>query len=308
MFASLLRGGGAGETPPPLPKKGGNENEDRFDRFLKHAAALPAFPWKEFLGITVALYILNQSHLLPKPLSGLVSRVLFWPTLPITVGKRFGNWKTEIDETVILGGAPFGFMGLPDQLYEEGVRGVINMCEEYKGPCRSYKKLGMSELRLPTTDHFEPSVHSLQSAVEFIEQHAKKGERVYVHCRAGHGRSAAAVMAWKISQNPLGDVHTFNDELCQKRNVRKTLWKQPQLQQFHQRLLEEMRDDTSDNLAASDETHQVLLEQQRDDTGANVAASSDASDNLAASGETHQDLLEQQRDDIGANVEASSKL
>jgi hypothetical protein len=71
------------------------------------------------LGVTVALYILNQKHLLPKPLSSLVSRVLFWPTLPITVSRRLGNWYTVIDETVIMGGAPFGFAKIPEKLYEQ---------------------------------------------------------------------------------------------------------------------------------------------------------------------------------------------
>lgn len=84
---------------------------------------------KAFVGITVGLYILNQKHLLPKPLSRIVSKALFWPTLPITVGKRLGSWTTVIDDTVIMGGAPFGFAGLPEKLYEEyGVRTYVCVC------------------------------------------------------------------------------------------------------------------------------------------------------------------------------------
>ena len=76
------------------------------------------------LWVTVGLYILNQKHLLPKPLSAVVSKALFWPTVPITVGRRIGKWQTVVDETVIMGGAPFGFAGIPDYLYEQyGVRG-----------------------------------------------------------------------------------------------------------------------------------------------------------------------------------------
>jgi len=41
------------------------------------------------------------------------------------------------------------------------VRGVINLCEEYRGPLRKYKELGMEQLYLPTTDHFEPTVEDL---------------------------------------------------------------------------------------------------------------------------------------------------
>ena len=75
------------------------------------------------LGATVALYILNQNHLLPQPVSKIVSHVLFWPTLPITISKRLGKWYTPIDDTVIVGGAPFGFAKIPELLYEQyGVR------------------------------------------------------------------------------------------------------------------------------------------------------------------------------------------
>ena len=71
------------------------------------------------LGATVALYILNQKHLLPYPVSKVVSHVLFWPTLPITISKRLGKWYTPIDDTVIMGGAPFGFAKIPELLYEQ---------------------------------------------------------------------------------------------------------------------------------------------------------------------------------------------
>ena len=42
------------------------------------------------------------------------------------------------------------------------VMGVVNMCEEYNGPTRTYKTLGMEELHLKTVDHFEPSLKDLK--------------------------------------------------------------------------------------------------------------------------------------------------
>jgi hypothetical protein len=41
------------------------------------------------------------------------------------------------------------------------VRGVINFCEEYEGPVEKYEELGIQQLHLPTTDHFEPSLDDL---------------------------------------------------------------------------------------------------------------------------------------------------
>jgi atypical dual specificity phosphatase len=280
LYAALpLRGGAIGESSPtplnsvvsPRSKKGGNEDGDSpddsdhsiFGKLLTHAAVLPPFlPFlKGMLGVTALLYVMNQSHLLPKPISGLVSRALFWPTLPITYSRRVGGWTTTIDDTVILGGAPFGFVGLPEKLHEEGVRGVVNFCEEYRGPARKYKNLGMTELRLPTTDHFEPSLDSLQSAVEFIESYKEKGERVYVHCRAGHGRSGAGVMAYLLAKDPVVDVQSLNEWLGMKRKVRRTLWKQQNLKQFHQKLLLKMAKSNAEDEQEGED------EQQQSDTG-----------------------------------------
>lgn len=73
----------------------------------------------------------------------------------------------------------------------------------------------------------------MKEAVEFLQKYEDKQERVYVHCRAGHGRSAAVVFAWLLHKNPSADPFILNQQLCRKRNVRKTLWKQPNLQKFH---------------------------------------------------------------------------
>lgn len=90
------------------------------------AVAIPQFTGialRTMLGVTIALYVLNQQHMLPRPLGAVVSKALFWPTLPITASRRIGKWMTRIDDTVVIGGAPFGFLGFPEQLHEKyGVR------------------------------------------------------------------------------------------------------------------------------------------------------------------------------------------
>jgi atypical dual specificity phosphatase len=111
------------------------------------------------------------------------------------------------------------------------------MCDEYRGPIKKYEQLGMRQLWLPTVDHFEPSLDQLKEAVAFLEEHEALNKKVYVHCRAGHGRSAAVVFAWMLYKNPNANPQFLNQQLCNQRHVRKTLWKQPNLQQFHSWLL-----------------------------------------------------------------------
>ncbi len=99
-----------------------------------------------------------------------------------------------------MGGAPLSIYGLPAHLQAAGVKGIVNMCDEYEGPVEEYKQRGIKQLRLRTVDHFEPSVSNLVKGVRWINEYKKKGERVYVHCKAGHGRSAFLVMAWLMTQ------------------------------------------------------------------------------------------------------------
>jgi atypical dual specificity phosphatase len=238
-------------TPDGVDNKKRRDDEDTVWNAVREA--VPSWVGtclKSCLAVTVALYILNQQHMLPKPLSAVVSKTLFWPSMPITVGRRIGQWETVVDDTVIMGGAPFGFAKLPERLYEQyNVRGVINLCKEYSGPQKTYERLGISHLHLPTVDHFEPTVEDLEKAVKFIGCQKKQGNRVYVHCRAGHGRSAAAVFAWLLSKDPTADRKQLNEEFCRLRDVRKTLWRQSNIIEFHRRLVRKKQtDDVEEDL------------------------------------------------------------
>jgi atypical dual specificity phosphatase len=240
-------------TPPPNEKKNATSTPHSsvwkvlLSALPPHRVAL-SHCLRAGLTLTVALYLLNQNHCLPRPLSGWVSRVLFYPTLPITVLRRVGtSWETVIDDTVLLGGVPL--WGRLQALHRDhDVRAVVNLCQEYAGPSLEfYRRVGIDRvLYLPTTDHFEPSITDLERAVSFIADCQAQNQRVYVHCRAGHGRSAAIVLCWLWFQqhqhrqqqesikatSPLQQLQQLNHELCRLRLVRRTLWKQPNIQQY----------------------------------------------------------------------------
>jgi atypical dual specificity phosphatase len=122
-----------------------------------------------------------------------------------------------------MGVAPNLFSFSPEQLKALGVQGVINLCDEYRGPVAAYNRIGIEELYLPTIDHTEPSLNSLKEAVKFISKFEKKGQKVYVHCKAGHGRSAAVVFCWLFAQDPTSEPQHFSNKLSSMRRVRKNL-------------------------------------------------------------------------------------
>lgn len=149
------------------------------------------------------------------------------------------------------------FMGHPQALHNIHVRGVVNMCSEYAGPEAAYKELRMKQLRLPSVDHYEPDLQYMKDAVQFIEDCKSKNEKVYIHCKAGHGRAASIALCWLMHTNrdrsaevtivpfydltfyPANDFFTFcssqdlNKLLFSKRKVRSTLFQQANVKAYY---------------------------------------------------------------------------
>ena len=67
-----------------------------------------------------------QRKLLSHGMAKIVSKMLFYPTFPVTVLLRLGNYWTEVDETVFLGCAPMDCLGIPDSLY--GISKINKLC------------------------------------------------------------------------------------------------------------------------------------------------------------------------------------
>ena len=80
-------------------------------------------------------------------------------------------------------------------LLEAGVTDVLDMTAEFDAPIAfrelpGYRNLAVADLTAPTRDQ-------LQKAAAFIEKARKEGI-VFVHCKAGYSRTAAAVGAWLL--------------------------------------------------------------------------------------------------------------
>ena len=138
--------------------------------------------------------------------------------------------------TLLVGAVPLPFAGHVEHLHRLGVRGVINMQYEYRGPKAEYEAMKpcIEQLYLPCVDHEEPSVEQLRSAVSFIRRYADSGDRVLVHCKGGHGRSAAVALAWLLTKQ--GGFHTpesGQERLNSVRSVRKKLYAQKNIRDFY---------------------------------------------------------------------------
>jgi atypical dual specificity phosphatase len=167
-------------------------------------------------------------------ISWVYARFFFYPTLILNIllCKVFGlrNWYDRIDEYVILGAIPCKD-DVP-RLKKMGVRAVLNVCEEYSGPQEAYAATGIEQVRLPTIDYTSPSLSTVRQGVCFIEKCVSRGDLVYVHCKAGRGRSATIVLCWLIKAKKIKPNEAMNFLLERRPHVNKKLDKRKVVREF----------------------------------------------------------------------------
>lgn len=136
----------------------------------------------------------------------LYAKLVFYPTFAwnFLLGRilRVRRWWDRVDPLVIVGARPLA-RDIAELYTAEGVRAVVNTCEEYNGPVAEYQKHGIEQLHIPTTDFTHPSLADVELAVEFVEKHVTAGDSVYIHCKAGRARSATVAICWLIKYREL---------------------------------------------------------------------------------------------------------
>lgn len=165
-----------------------------------------------------------------------VIRALFYPTLAwnavnvrLVPGRR---WWNRVDDHLVLGALPLPWM-VP-ALKEAGVTSVINTCVEYPGPLAAYKKHGIEQLHLPTLDFSPPTLDHIRRGVDFITERAEAGHSVYVHCKAGRGRSATVALCWLMSFRGMPPEEALRHLQSHRPHVNPHLCGRQVVRDFHQ--------------------------------------------------------------------------
>lgn len=71
--------------------------------------------------------------------------------------------------------------------------------------------------------------------MQFIQEKQASGVRVYVHCKGGNGRSAAIAFCWLLYARKMTLLEA-QEYISEKRSVRKTLYTQPNIVAFYNKL------------------------------------------------------------------------
>lgn len=113
----------------------------------------------------------------------------------------------------------------------KGVTAVLDLTCEFSEN-RTFR--GLAYHNLPVLDLTELSVAQLREAADFISEHAGHGV-VYVHCKAGYSRSAAAVGAYLIAS---GRAKSVDECLSLMRSARPTIIFRPEVSVALKKFLE----------------------------------------------------------------------
>jgi atypical dual specificity phosphatase len=172
-------------------------------------ATLP-FRWSIAL-VTISLSgIVKFPHFLPKSLlyevaiTDLIIRS--WLTKKIPWLNQ--EWWHEIVPGLVLGGIPLENYNHLQMLKEKGIDAVYAILEDFEANSltfcsapvleKHWKDQGINYYRLSCEDMKAMSLKDLMKAVEWIHQQILMGKKVYVHCKAGRGRSAMVVAAYMM--------------------------------------------------------------------------------------------------------------
>ncbi|GJJ68068.1 hypothetical protein EMPS_00414 [Entomortierella parvispora] len=184
------------------------------------------------------------------------------------------HWYDRVPNTpFILGAVPSEEL-LPQIIKEEGVTDIVNMCAEFKGHLEKMQELGLHQCWIPTQDFCTPSLESIWIGVRYIEKcksrepqkeqvqeqaHAQEHEQrepaedrldspksggleggtVYLHCKAGRGRSATVALCWLVYAYKVTRIEAQVILFKARGQVDKSVHSHPEVVAFEKQVLEQ---------------------------------------------------------------------
>ena len=151
-------------------------------------------------------------HQLHPEIKYLLTIIAFWPSVVINRAYCYlypekRRLYDRITPTVLLGSVPLHRD--IQTLQNEKVTKVINLCREFPGHVKLYKETNIKQLHLPVIDFSVPTAHQIETGVRFLHEHhvnQKNLTAVYVHCKAGRGRSTTIVLAYLLSIHNISPI------------------------------------------------------------------------------------------------------
>lgn len=160
---------------------------------------LLAWPAAAFGTVSAAYFGAGAAVLRKK--DGRLPAVTHWLLAPWLLGQELSWWYyrrqsakwNQLTTRVWMGPLPDDATAV--ELIEAGVTDVLDLTAEFDAP-ETFRRL-YGYKNIPIADLTAPTREEMQVLAEYIEKARKEGI-VFVHCKAGYSRTAAAVGAWLL--------------------------------------------------------------------------------------------------------------
>lgn len=185
-------------------------------------------PKKHGRQATLIVKVFNQLHFATQAMIRGISHTrkvvvyhcsLFFNVAMNTILPRFWKWWSVIDDQILLGAIPLRNKGDLASLKKIGVTHVLSKVEDFEYQngifTRPLQKKDWTESnvylrRSPTVDGCHINVDQLYLDIAWMKCRIDEGKKVYVHCKAGRGRSAATVIMYYMVYHKMTFQQAFN--------------------------------------------------------------------------------------------------
>ncbi len=104
---------------------------------------------------------------------------------------------TWITDFLGVGRAPMSYDEL-DDIREQGIDGIINLCHEYSDLHKLEEEAGFEVYYLPIYDECAPDMDELEKGLQWLDEAIYLKKKVLVHCRFGQGRTGTITSAYLL--------------------------------------------------------------------------------------------------------------
>jgi protein-tyrosine phosphatase len=112
------------------------------------------------------------------------------------LGAKYGvsnPYQLKVDDTVTRGSEPD-----LSKVKQQGIKRVVNWQKENDDRHKA-SALSLNELYLPVLDNTPPTPRQLKRFLDFVVDAARHGQKVFVHCLTGRGRTGVAIAAYRMA-------------------------------------------------------------------------------------------------------------
>ena len=164
-----------------------------------------------YLGLGPRVFRKTSTGTIPLSSLFVMGPCIFGQYLSLCYYRRKGNAFAHITPSISMGRRLNNREAA--ELCESGVTAVLDLSAELS-EVPAFR--GLRYRCVPVLDLTAPSVDQLEEMARFIAAEAEKGQ-VYVHCKIGYSRSAAAIAAYMLLSRQAGTVNEAEAIIRQKR-------------------------------------------------------------------------------------------